>query len=214
MVKQGIAVADWVLEPDKFLSLEEAKKLLGVTKQRAERALLRKQKIAVRDYFIIDLALSTGLRVMEIARLKCGDLFIGNGNPCLVVRKGKGGRKRIVKFSDAFACHCTEYLHWKETIGELTLPLAPLLTSSMTGKHLTTRAIQKAFKRSAARAGMSTHYSIHSLRHTFACQLYRASSYNLRLVQKQLGHASIRTTEVYADVMEPDVECALERLYE
>jgi len=43
--------------------------------------------------------------------------------------------------------------------------------------------------------------------------LYKASSYNFRLVQKQLGHASIRTTEVYADVMEPDVEYALERLY-
>ena len=41
----------------------------------------------------------------------------------------------------------------------------------------------------------------------------KASGYNLRLVQKQLGHSSIRTTEVYADVMEPDTQKALEKLY-
>ena len=46
-----------------------------------------------------------------------------------------------------------------------------------------------------------------------ACELYRASGYNLRLVQKQLGHASIRTTEVYADVVDADMQRALERLY-
>jgi len=39
------------------------------------------------------------------------------------------------------------------------------------------------------------------------------SGYNLRLVQKQLGHSSIHTTEVYADVMEPDIQDALRELY-
>ena len=78
---------------------------------------------------------------------------------------------------------------------------------------MTTRAIEKAFKRTAARADLPSHYSIHCLRHSYACELYRASGYNLRLVQKQLGHAHIGTTQVYADVMEPDMQRALERLY-
>jgi len=47
----------------------------------------------------------------------------------------------------------------------------------------------------------------------YACQLYKASGYNLRLVQKRLGHASIRTTEVYANVMESDIQDALKKLY-
>lgn len=98
-------------------------------------------------------------------------------------------------------------------VGESTAAVEPLLVSSNTGGHMTTRAIQKAFKRTAAKARLSSHYSIHCLRHTYACQLYKAGSYNLRLVQKQLGHSSIRTTEVYADVMEPDMEQALRRLY-
>jgi integrase/recombinase XerC len=78
---------------------------------------------------------------------------------------------------------------------------------------MTTRAIEKAFKRAAARAGLSSRYSIHCLRHTYACELYRASGYNLRLVQKQLGHSHIGTTQVYADVVEPDMQRALQRLY-
>lgn len=171
MIKKGISTAEWILEPDKFLSLEETRTLLEVTEKRAQAAILRKQKIAVRDYFVVDLALSTGLRVMEIAQLNCGDLFIGNGSSCLLVRSGKSGRKRIVKFSNTFACHCSDYLHWKETVDESTSSDAPLLTSSITSRNLTTRALQKAFKRSAARSGLSSHYSIHSLRHTYACQL-------------------------------------------
>ena len=58
---------NWVLDPGKFLSSQEAKKLLETAKERAERAVCRGQKVPIKDYFIIDLALSTGLRVMEIA---------------------------------------------------------------------------------------------------------------------------------------------------
>ena len=101
-----------------------------------------------------------------------------------------------------------------DLVGERVGPDDPLLQSSCTGGHLTTRAIEKAFKRVAARAGLSEHFSIHSLRHTYACQLYKASGYNLRLVQKQLGHSKSQTTEVYADVMMPEIKEALDRMYQ
>jgi integrase/recombinase XerD len=119
-----------------------------------------------------------------------------------------------VRFNGTFKDHYEEYIGWKQANGEANGPSDSLLLSSNTGNYLTTRAIQKAFKRTAALAGLSAHYSIHSLRHTYACQLYKASGYNLRLVQKQLSHSSIRTTEVYADVMEPDLQDALGRLYQ
>jgi integrase/recombinase XerD len=203
----------WVLDPGKFLSREEVDRLLETARKRAEAALVRGNKVAVRDYFIVDLALSTGLRVAEIANLKCRDIFLRDHFCALLVRNGKCGKKRLVRFNGAFKKHYQEYIRWKQTIGESTGLSDPLFLSSNTKSHMTTRAIEKAFKRTAAKAGLPSHYSIHSLRHSYACELYRASGYNLRLVQKQLGHACIATTEVYADVVEPDMQRALERLY-
>ncbi len=204
---------DWILTPDKFLSLVAAKKLLETARERAQVAKSLGRKVPVRGYFIVDLGLSTGLRVMEMAQLKCGDVFTTERNPSLIVRRGKCGKMRLVKLSDSFKYHYDEYILWKQAVGESTEPDEPLLLSSNTGGHMTTRAIQKAFKRTAAKAGLTAHYSIHCLRHTYAYQLYRASGYNLRLVQKQLGHSSIRTTEIYADVMEPDMQDTLRKLY-
>ena len=205
--------SNWILYPDKFLSKQEAVRLLDTARRRASHALAKRQKIAVRDYFVIDLALSTGLRVMEIGKLNCGDVFLKDSVSSLIVRKGKGGKKRQVFFNGNFTRHCRKYFHWKQSIGESIEPDRPFLLSSNTGKHMTERAIQKTFKRCAEKAGLALHFSIHCLRHTHACQLYKASNYNLRLVQKQLGHSRLTTTQVYADVMKPDLHNALKRLY-
>ena len=72
--------------------------------------------------------------------------------------------------------------------------------------------LQQVLKLWAAKAGLPTRYSIHCLRHTYATRLHKASGYNLRLVQKQLGHSSVSTTQVYADVLSEDVEKALASL--
>jgi site-specific recombinase XerD len=204
---------NWVPEPDKFLSRTEVNRLLETAAKRAVEALKQGRKAPVRDYLLVHLALATGLRVMEIAQLNCGDFFVKDHFSSLLVRNGKGRRKRLVHFDSSLKRHYTEYVFWKQMVGEPVGPEAPLFLSSNTRTYMTTRAMEKAFKRTAARAGLPSHYSIHCLRHTYACQLYKASGYNLRFVQKQLGHASYRTTEVYADVVKPDIRHALERLY-
>ena len=203
----------WVLDRSKVLSEEEVNKLLEMARKRAEIAKRKGNKVAVRDYFVIDLALSTGLRVMEIANLNCGDIYLNPGLSFLVVRRGKCGKKRIVWFNGRLKQHIEEYLSWKREAGEETGDDAPLILSSNTKKHMTTRALQKAFKRCLKKAGLPEHFSFHSLRHTYGTHLYRASNHNLRLVQEQLGHSSIKTTEVYAGLMREDISEALERLY-
>jgi len=79
-------------------------------------------------------------------------------------------------------------------------------------EHISRRTVQRVFERIAKKAGITGH-SFHHLRHTYASHLYRASNYNLRLVQKQLGHSSIKTTQVYADVFDEDLNQALAKLY-
>lgn len=202
----------WELDPKKFLPKKDAVKLLAVTKSEAESACKDKKMIAVRDYFLIHLGMSTGLRVMEIAALNCGDLFLEYNVSSLLVKKGKCGKRRRVFFNSRFKKHCQEYLIWKQHIGESTEPDQSLLSASIKGGHLTTRALQKRFKICAKKAKLASHYSIHCLRHTYACLLYVASNSNLRLVQKQLGHSKITTTQVYADVMESEMKKALNRL--
>ena len=200
----------WTLDPNKFLSKEQAGRLLMLTKHRAEKAFLKRQKVAIRDYFIMHLGLATGLRVMEIVSLNCGDLSLNNSVSSVLVRKGKGGKKRRVYFNGAFIKHCEEFLNWKQSIGESIEPDQPLLLSSNSGTYMSRRAIQNCFKRCARIASLPLHYySIHCLRHTYACFLLESSGWNMRFVQKQLGHSRITTTQVYADVMSPAVKKAL-----
>ncbi|MCH7834063.1 MAG: tyrosine-type recombinase/integrase, partial [Proteobacteria bacterium] len=53
---------------------------------------------------------------------------------------------------------------------------------------------------------------VHAMRHSYAVELYRRER-DLRAVQKQLGHASIQTTQIYADVLDEDIRSQLEGLW-
>ena len=65
------------------------------------------------------------------------------------------------------------------------------------------------------RAGLdTTSRSIHSARHTMAVHLLKKTG-NLRMVQKQLGHASpVTTANMYADVSFDDMKSGVENLYD
>lgn len=175
-------IGSWTLDPGKYLSRADARRLRGTVRDWARHASAGGRRVAVRNYFLIDLGLSTGLRVMEMAALHCGDLYFDGIAPCLHVRSGKGSKSRTVFFSRQFAKHCRRFLEWKRSNGEPIDPDSPLLASTATGGQLTTRALQKAFKRCARLADLAEHYSIHCLRHTYACFLLKASDWNLRLV--------------------------------
>jgi len=120
---------NWVLEPSKFLSKEEANKLSEAAKNWAEAATAKGQKTPVRDYLITDIALSTGLRVMEIAQLDCGDIFVRDGIYSLLVRNGKCGKRRLVRFGESLKEHLNRYIAWKHEVGERTGPSDPLVIS-------------------------------------------------------------------------------------
>jgi site-specific recombinase XerD len=190
----------WILDGRKFLTDDQIQRL-------------KKNCQKPRDLLIINLALLSGLRVKEIADLKCGDISLEAEPASLTVREGKGGKMRLVQFNGELKKSIKEYLKYKEDAGERTGTDVPLFKSDKSGGHLNKRTLQRVFARMSQAAGINNH-CFHHLRHTYASHLYRASNYNLRLVQKQLGHASIRTTQVYADVFDEDLKNALEKLYQ
>lgn len=202
----------WTLDEKKYLKLDEVRKLLLSCKRAKTLALKTGRTVAIRDWFMIELGLNTGLRVEEIRNLMVRDLDIQQNQASLVVRKGKGGKSRVVYINSGFKNTCRWFIGWKLSKGQETREEAYLLTKS-NGRQLSKRALQKAFKRCVKRAGLLEYYSIHSLRHTYGTHLYLSSGHNLRLVQEQLGHSSIRITEVYASLIDSDIKDAIERIY-
>ena len=186
-----------------FMTPEQVHRLKAVARKAAEEALKRGHKGPVRDWAILHVALDAGLRVSELAHLRVGDLLLEPGHGAIIVRRGKGGKERSVHIGEPLRRHLQEFLEWKKLVGEPVSPEAYLFLSPR-GGPLTRQALWLMFKRYAKKAGLPERFTIHTCRHTYASLLYRASRYNLRLVQKQLGHASIRTTQVYADVLAQD----------
>jgi site-specific recombinase XerD len=60
--------------------------------------------------------------------------------------------------------------------------------------------------------GLYPRYATHTCRHTYATHLYRVSGADLEIVQEQLGHASVKTTTIYAKVTKEDEARAAEAL--
>ena len=149
--------------------------------------------------------MGTGLRVSEMANLKVEDIHFRKGQNSLTVRDGKGSKDRVVAFNNRLKSLIQEYFDYR-------FSKSPYLFYSERGDKMTRFGISKVFKKMALEAGLSSHHSIHTLRHTYATNLYKASGYNLRLVQKQLGHSNITTTTVYSDVLSKDLEDAVENL--
>ncbi len=203
----------WVLSEKKYLKLSEVNRLRKACQETRYLALKPDKSVTARNWFMIELGLNAGLRVEEMRDLKCGDLHIQNDRSSVSVRKGKGNKPRIVRISESFKNKCKRFLIWKKRKGQGTEPDAYLLTSNK-GTQLSKRALQKAFKVCITKAGLPGHYSIHSLRHTYGTYLFKASNHNLRLVQQQLGHSSVRTTEVYASLINEDVKKAVKKLYQ
>jgi site-specific recombinase XerD len=203
---------DWILTKDKYLSEEEASRLRKKMEASAIVANARGNKQAIRDWMIIDLALSTGLRVMEVAALKHGDIFIRRGESELIVRCGKGGKMGRVSIGSKLKAHLKEYIEWKQELG-LPVGKDDFLFISQRGGKFTTRGLQLLFKQALQTAGLDTSYGFHAMRHTYAVMLYKASGWNLRLVQKELRHSSVKTTQVYADVSDEDAEKAVNGLW-
>ena len=198
-------MSNWLISPEKYLTPDETKLLRKTCQNAALLARAKGVQAPVRDALIIELALGTGLRVSELSNLKIEDIFLKKGQNSLYVRNGKGGKDRLVQFSSRLKDLIQDYLQYRQSRSLYLLP-------SERGPQMTRFGIGQVFKKWANKAALPSHYSIHCLRHTYATNLYKASGYNLRLVQQQLGHSDISTTSVYSSVLNQDLEKALERL--
>lgn len=201
---------NWDLSLDKFLTKDEVRKLRSLVRRRREKCVKR---VVWFEWFLIELGLNTGLRVFEMADLRCGDVVLRKEFSFVFVRNGKGGRPRQVRVSSEFCQSVMDYLKWKHEHGEGIDFSDALLYSPRARGVYSTRGLQYAFKRCLEKAKIPLYHSIHHARHTYASLLYSSSNNNLRLVQKQLGHSSIVTTQIYANLFNQEMQKAVEKLF-
>jgi integrase/recombinase XerD len=187
----------------KYFTEPQVKLIRRTARDASQLARQKGQVTGVRDWMLIDLLTSTGLREAEAADVRCGDIRAGYGESALYVRNGKGDKSRTVQIPDSLKKHLKAFLKWKDERGEPTGTDDHLFLGQR--GYWTVAAVQQAVKKYLRRLGLYERgKSAHSLRHSYAVALYRQQR-DLRAVQKQLGHASIQTTQRYADVLAEDI---------
>jgi site-specific recombinase XerD len=133
------------------------------------------------------LMLDAGLRCVEVAGLVWGDVDLVAGT---IYVRGKGGKARLVGIPGRLRGELVQAYEWatmNSVIGK------PAWSASRVSQAVNQRC------RVLNLEGVTAH----RLRHTYASRLYRVSAGDLIAVQRALGHSSVSTTQVYADV---DVE--------
>jgi integrase/recombinase XerC/integrase/recombinase XerD len=132
-----------------------------------------------RDRLIVRLIYATGVRVSELCSISIEDIDFEDHT---IRVRGKGDKIRTVFIDDETLDEVGRFIGNK-----IAGPLFP----GQQGKHLSPRTVQHIFRQYAP-PGITPH----KIRHSYASELYRRSK-NLRVVQENLGHSSIKTTEIY-----------------
>jgi integrase/recombinase XerD len=187
----------------KYFTELEIKLLRRTARADHDAALPNGQVTGIRNWLVVDLLTSTGLRVSEAASLKIGNLRIGYGQSEIFVENGKGNISGTVIIPDSLKRHLKSFTAWKEKQGEGITPNDYLLIGQR--GPMTAAAIQQIVKGYLRKLNLYERgKSVHALRHSYAVALYQREK-DLRTVQKQLRHVSIQSTLIYADVSKTEI---------
>jgi len=144
-----------------------------------------------RDEALLTLLWGCGLRISEALSLTQADLPLGGS----LRITGKGGKTRLAPVLPVVAEAIEAYLAALPTaLG----PREPLFRAVRGGAY-SPRHAQALMQKLRGRLGLPDSATPHALRHSFATHLLGAGA-DLRAIQELLGHASLSTTQRYADV--------------
>lgn len=143
---------------------------------------------------LIALLYSSGIRREELLNLRPSD--IDSKRMLIRIRNGKGNKTWETLLANNTLDILREYYrryHPYEYLFESYRPGFPYSSTSAT----------KVVQRAANRAGVTKPVCIHSFRHAFATHLLEQGA-NLKVIQRLLGHTSMRTTSVYLHLAKTD----------
>ena len=177
-----------------YLTTKQVNRLLGAV----DRGTLQ----GLRDYAILSVMVTTGLREVSIVNANIGDIRTA-GDAVALFYKGKGHEEKAtyVKLAEPVEEAVRDYLKAR---GE-TDPEAPLFSSIANrnnGERMTTRSVSRIAKTRLVNVGLeSDRLTGHSLRHT-AATLNLLNGGTVEETQQLLDHANINTTLIYSHALE------------
>ena len=151
-----------------------------------------------RNFAILALMATGGLRTVEVMRANVEDLSTAGGEPVLFVQgKGRTDKKEFVKLTPEVLQAIREYLNARGKVNRKE-PLFVSCSHRSRGGRLTTRTISGIAKASMISAGYySDRLTAHSLRHS-AVTIALMAGQSLAEVQYFARHSNISTTQIYA----------------
>ncbi len=192
----------------------------------APRALERKEQLGLlravrrsgnmRDLAIITTLLHTGMRVSELCNLRVSDIRISTHSNMVIVREGKGTKRRNIPLNSTAIGVLKDYLKSLDNNGAVTLVAGSnperdrFLFYGQKRMPLTDRGVRYIIKKYAYNAKID-HLSPHVFRHTCAKNLIDAGQ-SIDRVAKILGHSNVNTTSIYTIPTERDLHITMESI--
>lgn len=174
-----------------ILNFEEQNALLAQPNPKAPTGL--------RNLCMMKLMLDAGLRLSEVINLQPHHINLQEGS--LLLDNGEEGKETRILWLGEDTIGLIK--HWLKI-----KPAGEYLFCTLKGGRLDDRYIREMVKRLAGRAEIKKNIFPHSLRHTFAADLYRKTR-NIRIVQEALGHVDLSTTMIYAYLIDEKLEKAM-----
>ena len=173
----------------------------------------RSTEAGKRDYAMILLSVTGGLRIIEMQRANIQDMQTLKGQRVLYIQgKGHDSKDDYVKLIPEVAAAIDDYLQSRPPCKKN----APLFTGTSNrnrGGRLTVPTISRMIKAVFQAAGYdSSKLTAHSLRHTSNTMLFKAGA-DLYTVQKHARHCDPRTTEVYLHILDKETSRNEQKIY-
>lgn len=151
-----------------------------------------------RDFAMLSLMITGGLRTIEVSRANIGDLrTVGNATVLYLQGKGREEKTEYVKIAAPVERAIRQYLSRRKDASNAEAPLFTSTSNNSKGERLTTRSIRATAKKRMQAAGYdSERLTAHSLRHT-AVTLALLAGRDITEVQQFARHANITTTMIY-----------------
>jgi len=158
------------------------------------KSIDKNNDLGFRNYVMIDMLYSCGLRASEIVKLKISDLSLESRRITLV---GKGQKTRVLPITKLLRVNLNKYLtEIRPKLLSKTDKFNRVIFVSRSGNPMTVRNLQKILEKVVMTSGETFRLHPHMLRHSFASELL-SNGADLRTIQKLLGHDNISSTQIY-----------------